>query len=292
MGRLYQSIVSTDSAPADSDAAGASKSDQHAADPKDIEFGHALANKSSEYASRFGLVISPEEIRSTVIAKIEQLMAPIAVKTTQLLGSMIMGLLILIITVYYFFADGPSMLGQSLRVIPLAETQKRELISQFGAVTRAVILATFLSAVAQALLACVGFYFAGVNGLFLLFFITALASMVPFVGTAVVWVSICLWLAFVQDRMVAGIVLALYCGATVSMVDNLIKPFILSGHSNIHPLLALLSIIGGAGALGPIGIFVGPMAAAFLQTLVEMVVREMTAMGIGPESRGGAIKPG
>ena len=68
----------------------------------------------------------------------------------------------------------------------------------------------------------------------------------------------------------------------VSTVDNIVKPAVLHGRSKLHPLLALLSVLGGIQVLGPIGIFVGPMAVAFLQTLLNMLRDELTAMQAGP----------
>jgi predicted PurR-regulated permease PerM len=59
------------------------------------------------------------------------------------------------------------------------------------------------------------------------------------------------------------------------MVDNLIKPLVLHGQSNLHPLLALLSVLGGVSALGPIGIIVGPMVVSFLQALLNMLHLEL-----------------
>jgi hypothetical protein len=55
----------------------------------------------------------------------------------------------------------------------------------------------------------------------------------------------------------------------------LIKPFVLQGQSNLHPLLALLSILGGVQVLGPVGILVGPMLVSFLQALLEMLRKEL-----------------
>ena len=106
-----------------------------------------------------------------------------------------------------------------------------------------------------------------------------LLTLVPFVGAAIVWVPVCLWLYAVEGRTTAAVLLAVYCIAVVSMVDNLVKPLVLHGRSNLHPLLALLSVLGGVQALGPIGIFVGPMVVAFLQTLLNMVHAELNSMG-------------
>ena len=62
------------------------------------------------------------------------------------------------------------------------------------------------------------------------------------------------------------------------MADNVIKPLVLHGQSNMHPLLALLSVIGGVQALGPIGILVGPMIVAFLQALLNILHTELVGM--------------
>jgi predicted PurR-regulated permease PerM len=104
--------------------------------------------------------------------------------------------------------------------------------------------------------------------------LTMLFALVPFVGGTAVWVPCCLWL-FLEGRMTAAIVLALYCGIIVSASDNVIKPLVLQGQSNLHPLLALLSVLGGVKALGPIGVVVGPMVVAFLQALLKMVQVEL-----------------
>jgi predicted PurR-regulated permease PerM len=72
--------------------------------------------------------------------------------------------------------------------------------------------------------------------------------------------------------------LAVYGTLVVSMADNVVKPLVLRGGSKLHPLLALLSVLGGAQVLGPIGILVGPMVVAFLQTLLNILHRELMAL--------------
>jgi predicted PurR-regulated permease PerM len=69
--------------------------------------------------------------------------------------------------------------------------------------------------------------------------------------------------------------LAVYCAVVVSGIDNVIKPFVLHGQANLHPLLALLSILGGIQVLGPVGILVGPMLVSFLQALLAMFRKEL-----------------
>jgi predicted PurR-regulated permease PerM len=126
-------------------------------------------------------------------------------------------------------------------------------------------------------LAGIGYYFAGVGSVFLLMALTMLLAMVPFLGAASVWISVSLWLLFFEQRITAAIILAIFGASIVSTIDNVIKAWVLHGRSRLHPLLALLSIIGGIKALGLIGVFVGPMAVAFLQVLLEMLNTEVDA---------------
>jgi predicted PurR-regulated permease PerM len=231
-----------------------------------------------------GLTLTPKDIgnlEASITKSVQQFLAPMALRTTQYVGGMLVSLAVMILATYYFFADGALMLRAIQRLSPLQGNRTQELVDQFGDVTRAVVVATLLSAFVQGLLAGVGFYVAGVGSVFLLTALCMLLTMVPFVGAAIVWVPVCLWLFAVQGRTTAAVALAVYCIAVVSMVDNFVKPLVLHGRSNLHPLLALLSVLGGAQALGPIGIFVGPMVVAFLQTLLNMVHAELSGMDTG-----------
>ena len=114
--------------------------------------------------------------------------------------------------------------------------------------------------------------------MFLLGVFTMLLALVPFVGSAIVWGPVCFWLYAVQGRATAALCLLVHCLVVVAVIDNVVKPAVLHGRSNLHPLLALLSVLGGIQALGPIGIFIGPMAVAFLQTLLNMVHTELNTM--------------
>lgn len=196
-------------------------------------------------------------------------------KATAVLGQFIAGMAIMVLGIFYFLKDGPGMIRAVMRLSPLDDRYEKELLSEFDSVSRAVVMATLLSALAQGLLAGIGYYFAGFEAVLMLTMLTMVIAMVPVIGAAAVWVPSCIWLAVVDNRVGAAIVLALYGVLIVSMVDNLIKPFVLHGQSNLHPLLALLSVLGGVSALGPIGIIVGPMVVSFLQALLNMLHLEL-----------------
>ena len=191
------------------------------------------------------------------------------------LGSMLLGTAIMTIGLYFFLLDGPRMLESFMGLSPIDDEHEKELAEEFARVSRAVVVATLLSALVQGLLAGIGFYFVGLKSIFLLTVLSAVLAMVPFVGAAAVWVPCSLYLFFFDNNLTAAIGLAVYGVAVISMADNLIKPYVLHGQSNLHPLLALLSVLGGVATLGPIGILIGPMVVAFLQTLLKILQREM-----------------
>ncbi|MBN2291638.1 MAG: AI-2E family transporter [Pirellulales bacterium] len=238
-----------------------------------------LTGEVVQLSEKMGMKLAYEDVRpvleNTVIPKLKSWMAPLAVRSTHFAARFVVGLCIMVISLYYFFADGPAMMETLRRLLPLDKIYVTELIEEFDKVSRAVVLATLISAVVQGLLAGLGYYFAGFQSVFLLMFLTMLMAMIPFVGATGVWLPACLWLAFYDERIFAAVVLFLYGALVVSLVDNLLKPFILHGAANLHPLLALMSVLGGVEALGPIGIFVGPMVVAFMQALLVMVQKEL-----------------
>jgi len=85
-----------------------------------------------------------------------------------------------------------------------------------------------------------------------------------------------LYLAVYEENFIAAGLLALWGMLVAGTFDNLVKVFVLHGQSQLHPLLGLLSVLGGIQSLGPIGILVGPMVVVLLQTLLGILRTELT----------------
>jgi predicted PurR-regulated permease PerM len=203
-------------------------------------------------------------------------------QATAFLGSLVFGLAIMAISLFYFFLDGPAMIRSAMALSPLDDEYEQQLLAEFDQVSRAVVVATLLSAVVQGLLAGIGYFAVGTQSVFLLTLFTMVLALVPFVGAAAVWLPVCLWLGIVHGRWPAAIMLGIWGAGVVSMADNVIKPIVLHGQSRLHPLLALLSVLGGVNALGPIGILVGPMVVSILQVVLTMINKELLQMRLSP----------
>lgn len=216
----------------------------------------------------------------TVIGQLQTYIQPKLVSVTSATGEFLLqtaiGLAILIVALYFFLVDGPGMVRTLMRLSPLDDRYEQKLLAEFDRTSRAVVLATVLSALAQGILASLGYYFCGLGSIVLLFFLTTFMALIPFFGAASVWAPCCIWLGFVEERWGPALALAFYGALVVSSIDNVIKVFVLHGRSQLHPLLALLSVLGGVQVFGPIGILVGPMVVVFLQTTLEILNHELS----------------
>ena len=200
-------------------------------------------------------------------------------------GRILFGIIVFVVTMYFLFADGPQIAKQLMALSPLEDRYEEKLLEEFSLVSRGVVSGSVVAALVQGLLAGVGFRIAGLQSVFLLAAVTALTAMIPFVGAAMVWLPASLWLIFIDDRPTAGIVLMIYGSGVISTIDNVIKPWVLHDRSAMHPLAALIGVLGGVQALGLLGVFVGPMVVAFLQTLLGLLHRELLVFDVKRKSQ-------
>lgn len=228
-----------------------------------------------------------EEIRNQAVAYLQPRLLSISGATGTFLVKFFFGASIMIVATFFFLYDGPSMVKSIMRLSPLEDSYEEELLLEFDRISRAVVLATLLSAVVQGITAGIGYFFVGMDFLILLIMLTTIFAMVPFVGPAVVWVPVCLYVGVYEERMMAAVLLAVWGILVVGTVDNLVKAVVLHGQSQLHPFLALLSVLGGVQTLGPVGIVVGPMAVALLQTLLGILQRELQNFDKMAAKRGG-----
>jgi predicted PurR-regulated permease PerM len=249
--------------------------------------GTELVNKVWEWVDRLiervtGRPYDPPSVQE-LLSRWTESIGQFLLTGVQTVFSILFGIVIMVISLYFFLADGPAMIKTVMQISPLAEEQELELLAKFGQISRSVVIATMASAVAQGIAAGIGYYFwlPSDAPIFLLTALTMLFAIVPFVGAAGIWVPVCGAMLLMGNGGEPGsnwpLVLgfAIYCAVVVSGLDNVIKPYVLHGHSNLHPLLALLSILGGVQVLGPVGILVGPMLVSFLQALLSIFQREV-----------------
>lgn len=168
---------------------------------------------------------------------------------------------------FFFIRDGRAMAQGAVGLVPLTRARREALTERLAAVTRAVVRGTVLTAIVQGLLLGIAFAIVGLPAPVVFGVIGAVLSVVPFGGTALVWVpAVAVLLA--QGRYTSAIVLVV-AGAIVSSVDNFLKPLLISGRAFVPTLAVFIGVIGGLAAFGMIGLFLGPVVIALGIALVN-----------------------
>ncbi len=184
------------------------------------------------------------------------------------LGAGVVELALSIFIAFFLFRDGVH-LGQRLSatIERIGGERGGHLLTIAGKTVRGVVYGILGTALAQAVVAGIGFVIAGVPGAALLALLTFFASVVPIVGTALVWLPAAIWLFHLGSNG-WGIFMLIW-GLVVANLDNVVKPWLISQGSNMPFILIFFGVLGGALAFGFIGVFLGPTLLAVGYRLVE-----------------------
>jgi predicted PurR-regulated permease PerM len=150
----------------------------------------------------------------------------------------------------------------------MSEARKQALTAQLGAVTRAVVFGTLLTGLLQGALVGVGFAIVHLPSPVVFAVVAALLSLLPVGGTALVWIPAALFL-LTQGRYGAALFLTLWGALLVGLMDNLLKPLLISGRAEVPTLAVFIGVVGGLSAFGPIGLFLGPVLLAMTIALLR-----------------------
>ena len=177
-------------------------------------------------------------------------------------------LLLMLFILYFFFRDGDDMAREFLRIVPVDENRKARLVQHLGDVTRAVVYGTLLTALVQGALMAIAFEVCGLPSPLVFGVIASVVSLLPVGGTAFVWVPATIVL-FAEGRVGWAIAFALWGALVVGSADNILRPYFISGRAEISTLPVFFGVLGGIGAFGPIGMFLGPVVLALALALMR-----------------------
>jgi len=189
---------------------------------------------------------------------------------TLFVGAMgtVIGFMLMLFLLFFFLRDGAAMQVRLRNLVPMPEARKRDLLEYLGTVTRAVVFGTLLTALLQGTLLGIGFAIVGLPSPVVFGVFAAGLSLLPVGGTAFVWGPATLILA-VQGRYGAALFLLLWGVLLVGLIDNFLKPLLISGRAEVPTLAAFLGVLGGLAAFGPIGMFLGPVVLALTIALLR-----------------------
>jgi len=211
--------------------------------------------------------VSHEELMKLVSQYYEPLRI-FSLQAVQLVVGGLMQLILVVFIAFFFYRDGARLAAGLVTIAhKLGGELGREVLTLSRDTVRAVMLGIFGTALAQALVALIGFEVAGMPLPLLLAAITFFLSVLP-VGPPLVWGGASLWL-YSHGEPSWALFMFLYGLLVISTVDNVVKPILISHSSHLPILLVVLGVLGGIVAFGFIGIFLGPTLLAVALTLVK-----------------------
>ncbi|MBC7692179.1 MAG: AI-2E family transporter [Methylotenera sp.] len=169
---------------------------------------------------------------------------------------------------FFLLLDGKRFLSWTRDRLPLDSEVRSRVATTFSSTAVSTIWATLAAAAAQAVLMFASFLILDVPVAFLAAGATFIFAWIPILGSAPVWIAGAMYL-YIQGAMSKVVIMAIL-GIITGVVDNFVRPMVLKGKSEMHPLVSLVAIFGGLGMFGILGIFMGPILAAVLITLLEV----------------------
>ena len=172
-------------------------------------------------------------------------------------------------TVYFLQMDGDKLIRKILYYLPLNGDDESLMLNKFTSVTRATVKGTMMIGLLQGVLAGVAFAVAGIDNAVFWGTIMAVLSVIPSVGSALVWLPASIIL-ILQGSVGSGVGLLVFCGLIVGSLDNVLRPILVGKDTKMHELMIFFGTLGGIFMFGIAGIFIGPLIASLFVTVWEL----------------------
>jgi predicted PurR-regulated permease PerM len=220
----------------------------------------------------FSLPEDPMQLIQEGVQRVLAVIAPAAGGVVADILGMLGSLFVMLFALYFLLRDG-DLIGRQIRdLLPLPEKERERLMADTRDLVIASVGAGLLVAAVQGLISGVAYWALDVKEPVVWGVATAFCSLIPVVGSALVWVPVSLWLLLGGD-IVRGVILLIVGIVGVGMVDNVLRPVILAGRTSASGLVVFLGILGGASAFGFIGLVLGPIILVTAGSLIAAFTR-------------------
>lgn len=176
---------------------------------------------------------------------------------------------LMLYTLYYFFKDGPRMLKRLMHLSPLGDKYEKMLYERFRSTSSATLKSTLIIGGIQGILGGVLFWVTGVPGAFVWGVIMTILSIIPAVGSVLVWLPAGI-VMLALGNVWQGVTILVFGGVVISVIDNVLRPPLIGKDTQMHPLVVLFSTLGGLALFGISGFVVGPIIAALFISVMSI----------------------
>ncbi len=203
------------------------------------------------------------------LQKLNMYVASQAPKFIKGLSAIILKFFLMTVTLFFFFKDGEEVLTKIKALIPLSAKERDNILKKIVEMVQATIYGGIVVALVQGGFGTLGFLIVGLPGAVFWGAVMALLSFMHIVGPFMVWVPAAVYL-LIQGAYIKAVVLGIWGAILVSLSDNFLRPVIISGKTQIHPLLIFFSILGGLYAFGLVGFIAGPLVVTICLAIIDI----------------------
>ncbi|KAB0265579.1 AI-2E family transporter [Microvirga brassicacearum] len=198
---------------------------------------------------------------SAILMESGQFLAGQAINFGQSTVDFVISVFLMLYLLFFLLRDGSSLTRHISEAVPLYPEQKRSLARNFTVAIRAMMKGSIIVALVQGALGGLIFWILGIQAPLLWGALMAILSLLPVVGTGLVWVPVAIYF-LATGAFWQGVVLTLYGGLVISLVDNILRPVLVGKDTKIPDYVVLVSTLGGLATFGANGIIIGPLVAA------------------------------
>jgi len=175
---------------------------------------------------------------------------------------------VFLFTFFFAIRDSTELKNYLSSLSPFSNSTELKFLKELRGITNVIVFGQVLIGILQGLALGIGLFFLGVPNALILTFLASLISMIPILGSWLVWLPVSLYLLAIGQTF-QGIFLLLYGSLFVSSMDNIIRPYLLSKHSNLPIVLSVIGTIGGLYLFGIAGLVLGPLVLAYVLIIIE-----------------------
>lgn len=185
----------------------------------------------------------------------------------------VVDLIVMLFAVFFFFRDGDAMMAALRRVMPFEAEQSERMIAEARELIHASVTAGLIVAVIQGTLGGLTFALLGLGAPVFWGVIMGFFSLLPIAGAWMVWAPAAVWL-LLTGSIGRGLTLIAVGAGVVGLVDNFLRPALLSGRTQLNGLLVFVSLLGGISAFGFLGLVLGPVIMATTIGMIDAYTKE------------------
>ncbi len=222
--------------------------------------------------------VSQEQVRELVTKNMERVAGMLATLTGVLARNVLVfffDLFVALLTAFYLFRDGPAFLERVRQALPLDEAYREGLFYITHNVLYASVISGIVVAVVQGILGGLMFWILGIKAPLVWGMAMAFFAFLPVVGPWVIYIP-AVFFFLINEDYTRAIVLLVLGTVLISSVDNVLRPILLSGRSQMNGLLVFISLLGGVFAFGALGLVLGPILVAMADAVLEVYTAKQT----------------